>query len=92
MGTRTGSWRDQGVRLKKVLDEHGIPNDVKSYPDAGHSFLADPPSGLVAAMMTQFLGIGPSAEAGEEAWARTSESRHLEVVPDSPQSRLPLML
>jgi carboxymethylenebutenolidase len=71
--------RDQGVRLKKVLDDHGIPNDVKSYPDAGHSFLADPPSGPVAGMMTQFLGIGPSAEAGEDAWGRTSQflSRHL---------------
>ena len=69
----------QGVRLKKILDEHGIPNDVKSYPDAGHSFLADAPSGPVAGMMTQFLGIGPSAEAGEDAWSRTTEflSRHL---------------
>lgn len=64
--------RDQGVRLKKGLDFHGIPNDVKSYPDAGHSFLADSPSGHVAGMMTQFLGIGPSPEAAGDAWARTS--------------------
>jgi carboxymethylenebutenolidase len=71
--------RDQGIRLKKGLDFHGIPNDVRSYPDAGHSFLADPPSGHVAGMMTQFLGIGPSPEAADDAWARTSEflSRHL---------------
>jgi len=71
--------RDQGVRLKKCLDAYGIPNDVVSYPDAGHSFLADPPSGHVAGMMTQFLGIGPSAEASEDAWSRTSGflSRHL---------------
>ena len=71
--------RDQGVRLKKVLDLHGIPNDVKSYPDAGHSFLADPPSGPLVEMMTQFLGIGPSIGAAGDAWYRTSEflARHL---------------
>jgi carboxymethylenebutenolidase len=93
-GDRDWLVRDQGVRLKKVLDEHGIPNDVKSYSDAGHSFLADPPSGPVAGMMTKFLGTGPSAEAAEDAWSRTSEflSRHLSAVRDSPQSRLPLML
>ncbi len=71
--------RDQGIRLKRVLDQHGITNDVKSYPDAGHSFLADPPSGPLVGMMTQFLGIGPSVGAAEDAWRRTSEflSRHL---------------
>lgn len=71
--------RDQGARLKEVLDQHGIPNDIKSYPDAGHSFLADPPPGPLVGMMTQFLGIGPSVGAAEDAWSRTSEflARHL---------------
>ena len=64
--------RDQGARLKKALDHHAIANDVKSYPGAGHSFLADPPSGPLGSMMTQFLGIGSSTEAAEDAWARTS--------------------
>lgn len=71
--------RDQGVRLKKTLDRQAIPNDVKSYPGAGHSFLAEPPSGPLGGMMGQFLGIGPSTEASEDAWARTSDFllRHL---------------
>ncbi len=78
-GDRDWLVRDQGVRLKRVLDQHGIPNDVKSYPEAGHSFLADPPTGPLGGMMTQFLGIGPSAEAADDAWTRTSEflSRYL---------------
>lgn len=71
-GDRDWLVRDQGVRLKKVLDHHGIANDIKSYPGAGHSFLADPQPGPIGGMMTQFLGIGPSAEAAADAWSRTS--------------------
>jgi len=63
--------RDQGLRLKQALDRHGIPNDVKSYPDAGHSFLTDPPSGPFGDLLAPVLGIGPDVEATADAWART---------------------
>jgi carboxymethylenebutenolidase len=65
--------RDQGARLQKALDQKGIANDIKTYPDAGHSFMTGLPSGPLVGILTPILGIGSSLEATEDAWSRTRE-------------------
>jgi carboxymethylenebutenolidase len=72
-----------GPRLATALDTAGIPNDVKTYPEAGHSFM-NRHSGLLAA-------IGPHTPmhdafddaASTDAWARVLAffDRHLRDAP-----------
>jgi carboxymethylenebutenolidase len=59
-----------GTELEAALNEAGIPNDVKTYPEAGHSFMSRH-GGLIGA-------LGPRTpmrdeydpEAAEDAWSR----------------------
>ena len=43
---RDRSVGDAPARLKRILDGHGIDNDVKIYPGAGHSFINNHPGKL----------------------------------------------
>jgi carboxymethylenebutenolidase len=54
------------TKLKRVLDEKGITNDVKAYPDAGHSFA----NKLPAQPLLRIAGFGYNHAATEDAWAR----------------------
>jgi carboxymethylenebutenolidase len=45
-GARDRSVRDAPARLQQILDRHGIGNDVKVYPGAGHSFMNNHPGTL----------------------------------------------
>ena len=45
-GARDRSVGDAPVRLKRILDGHGIDNDVKVYPGVGHSFMNNHPGML----------------------------------------------
>ena len=45
-GARDRSVRDAPARLQRILDGHGIDNDVKVYPGAGHSFMNNHPGTL----------------------------------------------
>jgi carboxymethylenebutenolidase len=45
-GARDRSQRGAAEKLERVLDVLGIDNDVKEYPDAGHSFLNKHPAAL----------------------------------------------
>jgi carboxymethylenebutenolidase len=45
-GARDRSVGDAPARLKHILDANGIDNDVKVYPDVGHSFLNNHPGPL----------------------------------------------
>jgi carboxymethylenebutenolidase len=45
-GARDRSVGDAPARLKRILDGHGIDNDVKVYPGAGHSFMNNHPGKL----------------------------------------------
>jgi carboxymethylenebutenolidase len=68
-GAKDGSLKGAAAKLHRILDDLGIDNDIKEYPDAGHSFLNDhrderfPP---VFALMSRFVGGAeyhePSAE------------------------------
>ena len=42
-GGRDRSMNDTPQQLESLLSAHGIPHDIKTYPDAGHGFLNDHP-------------------------------------------------
>jgi carboxymethylenebutenolidase len=71
-GGRDHSLTGAASRLSAVLTTHGIPHDVKEYPDAGHSFLNDAESGpaVVRLLTKRILGAGPNPEAAADAWRR----------------------
>jgi carboxymethylenebutenolidase len=48
-GGRDLTTRGFGHRLEARLDELGVPHDVRTYPEAGHSFFSRPP-GVLGAM------------------------------------------
>ena len=54
------------TKLKQVLDQKGITNDVKAYPDAGHSFA----NKLPAQPLLRIARFGYNQAATEDAWAR----------------------
>jgi carboxymethylenebutenolidase len=53
-------------RLHRLLEHKGIPNDVKVYPRAGHSFA----NKLPAQPFLRITGFGYNEAASEDAWAR----------------------
>ncbi len=59
------------AKLEEVLTRKEIPHDVKSYPNAGHSFLNDGPAGpkLLQPLM-KVMSIGPEPESAKDAWQR----------------------
>jgi carboxymethylenebutenolidase len=54
------------VKLRRVLEQKAIPNDVKVYPRAGHSFA----NKLPAQPLLRIAGFGYNQAATEDAWAR----------------------
>ena len=54
------------TKLKRVLDQKGITNDVKVYQGAGHSFA----NKLPAQPLLRITGFGYNQAATEDAWAR----------------------
>ena len=70
-GARDKSLRHAAEKIDVALTRHGIPHDVKEYPDAGHSFLNDEPhTGGVSFLTNRILGAGPNPEATADAWQR----------------------
>ena len=69
-GGRDGVYGKAGPKLKAGLDAAGIPNDVKTYPDAGHSFMSVH-GGLMGATEPYLPTHGGyDALASEDAWGR----------------------
>jgi carboxymethylenebutenolidase len=54
------------VKLRRLLEQKGIANDVKVYPRAGHSFA----NKLPAQPLLRIGGFGYNQAATEDAWAR----------------------
>ncbi|MEO6533121.1 MAG: dienelactone hydrolase family protein [Pseudolysinimonas sp.] len=71
-GGRDHSLAGAAAKLNAVLTVHGVPHDVKEYPDAGHSFLNEAESGPAAVRLLtkRILGAGPNPEAAADAWRR----------------------
>ena len=66
--------RDRGLRgaadkVRSVLDEHGVPNDVHEYPGAGHSFMNRHNLGPFAPL-ERVVGLGYHQPSAEDAWDR----------------------
>jgi carboxymethylenebutenolidase len=57
-----------GDRLERHLTELGVPHDVKTYPDVGHSFLGQHDSWL--ARLPNPMSLGYSEQEAEDAWTR----------------------
>jgi carboxymethylenebutenolidase len=53
-------------KLQRVLERKAIPNDVKVYPRAGHSFA----NKLPAQPLLRITGFGYNQAATQDAWAR----------------------
>ncbi|MDQ3031991.1 MAG: dienelactone hydrolase family protein [Myxococcota bacterium] len=72
-GGRDLSFAKFAPRLRKNLEELGVPHDVKLYPEAGHSFYTHTPAGVMG-----FLGsIGPMRAGHHEESARDAHARIL---------------
>jgi carboxymethylenebutenolidase len=58
-------------RLQSHLTELGVPHDVKTYDDAGHSFLSQPDGwqGWLARVPSP-MAVGYDERAAEDAWQR----------------------
>lgn len=81
-GGKDLSLRGAAVKLDTALTTLGIVHDVKSYPEAGHSFLNNhtppPPLNLIFKVL---IGHGSRPDAAEDAWNRIMKffGEHLEV-------------
>ncbi len=71
-GGRDLTTRGFGDRLEARLEQLGVPHDVRTYPDAGHSFVSRPPGVLGA--MTKYSPFRA------EYHARTAEDAHRRIV------------
>jgi carboxymethylenebutenolidase len=70
-GGRDRIFAPQGERLERLLTELGVPNDVKIYPQAGHSFMSHHPPGAMTTLGAwgpMAAGFDPDAEA--DSWRR----------------------
>lgn len=58
-------------QVKATLERSGIDNDVKIYPQAGHSFMNDSEGHtLIKAIGRPLLAVGYHRDAAEDAWDR----------------------
>ncbi len=65
---RLPGMKGAAARLERVLTDHGVPHDVKEYPDAGHSF-ANRMAGPMNALL-RVTGMAYHHESSEDAWRR----------------------
>jgi carboxymethylenebutenolidase len=69
-GERDRSLRGHAERLERALTERGVGHDVKTYPNAGHSFMEPhQPLGPLNPVMDR-IGFGYDAASAEDAWRR----------------------
>lgn len=69
-GARDATFGSVGPKLEAALDAAAIPNDVRTYADAGHGFM-NHHDGLLAKMAPLLpMRAGFREEAAEDAWRR----------------------
>jgi carboxymethylenebutenolidase len=71
-GARDRATKGRPQRLEQALAAAGLQHDVKSYADAGHSFLSVEryPRGVRALGTLMGMHAGPRPHAAEDAWRR----------------------
>lgn len=85
-GARDGYLRGSADELRAALDAAGVVNDIKEYPEAGHSFLNEAPNGpKVLRAVFRAMHTGPHPESAVDAWERIDAflTEHLAVPTDS---------
>lgn len=83
-GGRDRTMRGRAARLGSALTAAGVEHRVKTYPDAGHSFLRAsgyPPSFQIASWA---LGMhaGPHAPSADDAWRQIAAFFGKHLTPD----------
>jgi carboxymethylenebutenolidase len=68
-GGQDRTMRGQPQRLQHRLSACDVPFDIKTYPDAGHSFLTDGHHPIASAVMVH-MHAGFVADAAHDAWGR----------------------
>lgn len=69
-GARDRGLRGAADRLRGMLTELGVPNDIKEYPDAGHSFANQMPLGPLNVVLKVAFGMGFHHESSQDSWRR----------------------
>ncbi len=69
-GGRDRTFGSNGPVLEAALEAAGVPHDVKTYPDAGHSFMSRHDGPLMAAMARGPMRVAHDPDAAEDAWGR----------------------
>ncbi|WP_017588157.1 dienelactone hydrolase family protein [Nocardiopsis ganjiahuensis] len=70
-GAKDRQLRGAANELRGALYEAQVPNDVKEYPHAGHSFLNEAPNGpKPLRVVMRAMGTGPHPESAADAWQR----------------------
>jgi carboxymethylenebutenolidase len=88
-GGRDRSLRGAAERLQHALVANAIPNDVKEYPEAGHSFLNDHVATdvpVVMRVMFKLAGVGYHEPSAQDARSRILAffATHLNSEPSRP--------
>ena len=68
-GGRDRNLRGHAERLERALLANGVEHDVKTYPEAGHSFL-NQNRGALALVFSRVFGAGYHGPSAEDAWRR----------------------
>lgn len=68
-GKKDKIFRNNATRLETVLTAAGIENDIKLYPDVGHSFINDY-APWYTAIMGPVMAVGYHHDEAEDAWSR----------------------
>ena len=59
-----------GETLERHLTALGVPHDVQTYPDAGHSYMSDHRGALAKVSSWGPMKVGYNGEAAEDSWRR----------------------
>ncbi len=70
-GAQDRSLRGAAGDLEAALDHHGVEHDIKEYPEVGHSFLNELPTGPRPMQpLFRVLGVAPEPDVISDAWGR----------------------
>jgi carboxymethylenebutenolidase len=78
-GGRDGMLKGAGERLERMLGDLGVEHDVRTYPDAGHSFMSKHGGALAKLASWGPMRVGYNPTAAEDSWRRVADffGRHL---------------
>ncbi|MGA2124390.1 MAG: dienelactone hydrolase family protein, partial [Acidimicrobiales bacterium] len=69
--------KNAAAKLERALSQAGVAHDVKEYPNAGHAFLNDAPTGpRPLRPLLRITGMKPEPESASDAWRRIDAFFH----------------